>query len=83
MNMPPECDIGKYLEHRLCNGSFWHVLNKTKSTQHTTCRGHIQAAIEEGCTMSIYPARDYSKHANGHDLTADNSQSDHGGINGD
>ena len=85
MNVPPECDVGKEFDGGMkvhCAGTLWRIINKTDNKQYTACHQHIRTVVKEGCTYSIFPARDYSKHANGHDLTADNSRSDHGGING-
>ena len=84
MNMPPECDCEKIPElHGPCGDPlFLTVFNKSKSKYHTVCEKHLRAVLVYGSTYVVYPAKDYSKHANGHDLTADHSRSDHGGING-
>ena len=77
MNVPPECD-GYHIGHARAR---WTVIDKTTGKvlyRCTDCLGYLQVDHR----YSIYPARDYSKHANGHDLTADHSRSDHGGING-
>lgn len=82
MNVSPLCECKFELSsppveghHTVCGmKADWVVINKTKGRIYSACSLCV-GKLESGCTYSIFPARDYSLHANGHDLRADHSKS--------